>query len=388
MLTLVRALTAAALALQAPAAAAPAPIREQQQWVLDALNVEQAWTVTKGRGVTVAVIDSLVDTRVKELRGRVTTAPDMSAPGVQREARPGRHGTAMAALIAGSGAGEGLVGVAPEARVLSIPLAVAEDPDLGTIDPEPDQPAGRESPLARALRYAVNHGAKVVSMSIGSYGPHRSEREAVSYALGKGVVLVAAVGNDGQSGYTKMNGTSYWSFPAGYPGVIGVAAVDKQGRQAPFSSDNLSVLVAAPGVDVPVVRRAGGYELSRGTSPAGALVAGVAALVKARHPSLRPEQVAQALAAGARGRPGAGYDDKTGFGVVDAGAALDAAQRFAAVKPVGGVPDDTHFGAGEDSPVPSQPGAEPWRLLLYGGGVLAALVTFSGAVVVLNQRRG
>ncbi|MGW7485009.1 S8 family serine peptidase [Nonomuraea muscovyensis] len=388
MLTLVRGLTAAALAFQAPAAAAPPPVREQQQWVLDALNVEQAWAVTKGKGVTVAVIDSLVDVRVKELRGRVTTAPDMSAPTVQREARPGRHGTAMAALIAGSGAGQGLVGVAPEARVLSIPLAVTEDPDLGTIDPEPRQPAGRESPLARALRYAVNHGAKVVSMSIGSYGPHRSEREAVSYALGKGVVLVAAVGNDGQTGYTEMNGTSYWSFPAGYPGVIGVAAVDKQGRQASFSSDNLSVLVAAPGVDVPVVRRDGGYELSRGTSSAGALVAGVAALVKSCQPRLRPEQVAQALAAGARGRPAAGYDDKTGFGVVDAGAALDAAEKLAAAEPSAGVPGDTHFGAGEDSPVPSQPGTEPWRLLLYGGGVLAALVTFGGAVIVLNQRRG
>lgn len=192
MLAAVRALLAAVLVLQVPA---QAPIREQQQWVIDALNLEQAWRTTKGAGVTVAVIDSAVDPDIRELRGRVTVGPDMSSAAVSREVRPGRHGTAMAALIAASGDGGGYVGAAPEARVLSLPLAVSEDPDR--VDPplEEDR-AIVESPLARALRYAVNQGAQVVSMSIGTYGAHRSEREAVSYALGKGVVLVAAVGND------------------------------------------------------------------------------------------------------------------------------------------------------------------------------------------------
>ncbi|MBN6051425.1 S8 family serine peptidase [Nonomuraea sp. RK-328] len=389
MLTaVVRVLAAAALTLQSPASV---PVRDQQQWVLDALDVEQAWTVTKGRGVTVAVIDSGVDPKLKELRGKVTAGPDMSLSSVQREARPGEHGTAMAALIAGTGAGEGLIGVAPDARILSVPLAVDEEPADGSIEPQPaprpGADSGLESPLARGLRYAANHGAQVVSMSVGGYGPLKSEREAVSYALSKGVVLVAAVGNDGQTRYAQSNGTSFWNFPAGYPGVIGVAAVDKQGRRAAFSSDNLSVLVAAPGVGVPVARRAGGYEPSEGTSPAAALVAGVAALIKARHPALPPEQVARALSSSARGAPAAGYDDKIGFGVVDAGAALNAADRLAAAKPGADVPDDLHFGEGVDSPVPSRPGPEPWRLWLFGGAALVALVTFSGAIMALNQRR-
>ncbi|WP_049571301.1 S8 family serine peptidase [Nonomuraea sp. SBT364] len=385
MLTAVRVLTAAMLALHAPV---DAPIREQQQWVLDALNVEQAWNVTKGAGVTVAVIDSAVDAEVKELRGRVVLGPDMSSGAARpREVAPGEHGTAMAALIAGSGAGGGFVGVAPEARVLSLPLAVDEDQENQIAPPLLNEQGGAESPLARALRYAANHGAKVISMSIGNYGPHRSEREAVSYALGKGVVLVAAVGNDGQTNYTKENGTSYWSFPAGYPGIIGVAAVDKASKAAPYSSDNLSVLVAAPGSGVPVVKRGSGYELSEGTSSAAALVAGVAALIKARYPDLRPEQVSQALATGARGRPAAGYDDRTGFGVVDAGAALNAAERFAGQTRAVPVPADQHFGQGEDSPEPSAPGPDPWRLWLYGVGVLVALVMFCGAIVLLNQRR-
>lgn len=387
MLAVVRALTAALLVVQAPAApSVQAPIREQQQWVLDALNVQQAWEVTKGAGVTVAVIDSAVDPGVKELRGRVTVGPDMSSGVFRRDVRPGAHGTAMAGLIAASGEDGGYVGVAPEARVLSLPLAVSEDPDR--VDPPlQEDRAVVESPLARALRYAVNQGAQVISMSIGTYGPHKSEREAVSYAIGKGVVLVAAVGNDGQTNYAKENGTSYWSFPAGYPGVIGVAAVDKRSRVAPYSSDNLSVLVAAPGAGVPVVKRGSGYELSDGTSAAAALVSGVAALIKSRYPGLRPDQVAQALIAGARGRPPTGYDDRTGFGMVDAGAALNAAAGLTGQRRSVPVPDGQHFGQGEDSPAPTPPGPDPWRLALYGVGVLVALVMFCGGIVVLNQRR-
>ncbi|MCK2212999.1 S8 family serine peptidase [Actinomadura sp. ATCC 31491] len=385
MLTAVRALTAALLVLTGQTSAA-APVRDQQQWVLDALNVEQAWTVTKGAGVTVAVVDSGVDDGIKELKGRVTKGPDMTSGTAVRDVPPGRHGTAMAALIAGSGADEGLVGVAPEARILSLPMATDEEPVIG-IPPEPDAETLAESPLARALRYAANHGAQVVSMSIGSYGPLKSEREAVSYALGKGVVLVAAVGNDGQTQYAKEKGTSYWSFPAGYPGVIGVAATDKQGRRASFSSDNLSVLVSAPGVGVPVVNRRSGYELSEGTSSAAALVSGVAALIKSRHPGLRPEQVAQALAASARGRPAAGYDDQVGFGVVDAAAALNTAAALAGAGSGAADPGSKeHFGSGE-APVPQRPGPDPLRLWLYGGGTLVALITFCGAIVVLNQRR-
>ncbi|GAA4202014.1 hypothetical protein GCM10022252_57590 [Streptosporangium oxazolinicum] len=367
-----------------------ADVREDQRWVLEMLNAEGAWKVTKGSGVIVALVDSGVDDQVAELQGRVISGPDMGSVRFDRDTPDaGRHGTAMASLIAGAGKGEeGLLGVAPEARILSLPLIVEERPEDGSALPDEDLRSGNDSPLARAIRYAADHGAKVVSMSLGAYGPHRSEREAVAYALSRGVVLVAAVGNDGDSQYAMDNATSFWNFPAGYSGVIGVGAVDDLGRAATFSSDNLSVLVAAPGVGVPVVVPGGEYGSSEGTSSATALVAGVAALIKAKYPDISPQMVSQALTSTATARPAAGYDDHVGFGVVDAEAALAKAGRLVAGATEVPVPDGKHFGDGTLPTEPSRPGPEPARLWLYGAGLAGGLLAFAAAVAMLNRHSG
>ncbi|GAA5083406.1 subtilisin family serine protease [Thermocatellispora tengchongensis] len=402
-LTLVTAAPAAAAVPlpSAPLPAAPMPgdlvladpvpkghVRESQQWVFDSLNTEQAWQVTKGRGATVAVIDSGVDDKIPELRGQVTHGPDMRLPSFDDDvgADPGRHGTAMASLIGGTGKDDGILGVAPEAKLLSVPMIDDQPVDNEASALGDDSSIGRDSPLARAIRYATNHGAGVISMSLGGYGPHPAEREAVSYALGRGVVLVAAVGNDGQTPYANSNGTSFWSFPAGYSGVIGVGAVDTEGQAAPFSSDNLSVLVAAPGVSIPVALPGGGHEFAEGTSASAALVAGVAALIKARYPAMTPEMVARALSESARGTPVDGYDDKVGFGVVDAAGALELAGRLAGQQRSVEVPRDQHFGRGPLSAAPEPPGPDPLRLWLYAGTVALGLIAFGGAVVLLTRR--
>jgi subtilisin family serine protease len=373
----------------APGAAAADDIRDRQRWVLQALNLERAWAVTKGGGVTVAVIDSAVDPDVAALRGRVRVGPHMGSVAFERGApEPGVHGTAMAALVAGSGTGGGYVGAAPEARILSLPMELDRPIEGDAVPPEPDARSGRDSPLARAIRYAADHGAKVISMSFGAFAVGRAEREAVSYALARGVVLVASVGNQGGTSTAEESGTSFWAFPAGYPGVIGVAAVDQDGRPAPFSSDNLSVLVAAPGVRVPVVQPGGAYAEADGTSPASALVAGVVALIKAEYPRLSPELVAQALAAGTRHRPAVGYDDRVGFGVVDAAAALERAGRLAGHRRTVEVPDDRHFGPGPTAAGPARPGPDPVKVWVYGLGVVLGVVAFVGAVAVLVRRVG
>ncbi|MFI7534708.1 S8 family serine peptidase [Streptosporangium sp. NPDC049376] len=366
-------------------------VRRDQRWVLEKMNVEQAWKITKGVGVTVALVDSDVDAQVPELRGRVTVGPEMGSAGpVGDDAKEVWHGTAMASLIAGGGRGEGgLLGIAPEARVLSLPLILRDSEQSAPPLPEQDRRTGTNSPVARAIRYAADHGAKVVSMSLGAYGPQKSEREAVSYALAKGVVLVAAAGNDGETPYAVKKDTSFWSFPAGYSGVIGVGAVNERSEPAGFSSDNLSVLVSAPGVEVPVVVPGGGYRPSDGTSSAAALVAGVAALIKAKYPDMPPYLVARALSSTATSAPIAGYDDHVGFGVVDAGAALARAGEL--LRASAGTPPDEgerHFGAGLPTEEPARPGPDTLRLWVYGTGLAVGLLAFCWTVVTLTRRSG
>ena len=197
----------------------------------------------------------------------------------------------MASIIAGHGHGagaqDGIVGVAPEARILSVRVIPdRNDPGYGSYEREQEDRV--QDSLAQGIRYAVDHGAGVISMSIGYSSPSASVRSALQYAYGHGVAVVASSGNSGDTPTASRNGYAPLKFPADYPGVIGVAAVSASGTVAGFSSDNLSVEVAAPGVNVSAQGRDGQYWLVTGTSPACALVAGVAALIKSRYPGSRP----------------------------------------------------------------------------------------------------
>ncbi len=370
------------LLLTAPPARADG-IRERQQWVLDALRVERAWQVSKGAGVTVALLDTRVAEGLKELKGRVTAGPDMTSAFYGDLTTPvGAHGTEMAALIAGSGSDGGLLGVASEARILSVPVVVETSEDVVP----PTRPGETDSALARALRYAATKGAQVIAIPSSRYGVQRVDHDSVAYALARGAVVVAPVGDDGQTDSSRRMGTSYWRFPAGYSGVIGVGAVDRAGRPSPASSDNLSVLVCAPGVDVPVARPDGGYTTLTSTDAAAALVAGVAALIKARYPDLPPHLVAKALTSTTRQRPEKGYDDKRGFGIVDAGAALARAGELMAYQRDVPTRGDGHFGKNLSAEGPSRPGPDPVKLWVYGAGIGLGLVSFAGGVIILTRR--
>ena len=326
----------AALILPLTIGAVPAradAVRNAQQWVLQALNVEPAWSVTEGQGVTVAVIDSGVNPDVSDLAGSVITGPDYTGVDTP-ESNPnwGVHGTWMASLIAGhghDGGGSGIIGVAPKSRVLSIRVITdSSDPNYSRYQHEPQ--ARIQTELARAIRYAVSNGAQVISMSLGYGLPSLPVREALQDALNRGVVVVASSGNSGNTATAHGSGHAPYSFPADYPGVLGVAAVGANGLAASFSSDNISVQVAAPGVEVPAQGRDGQYWLVSGTSPACALTAGVAALIKSAYPSLPPDMVREAITSSTSNRPAHGYDDRVGFGTVDAAAALKVAGRLSA----------------------------------------------------------
>ena len=365
-----------------PAAAAADGIRDSQQWVLQMLNVQPAWAVTQGAGVTVAVIDSGVDPAVSDLYGSVTTGPDYT--GVHTSpANPnwGVHGTWMASLIAGHGHGpggdSGITGVAPGARILSIRV-IPDRADPNYRKYEHEQETLIQQSLADGIDYAVGHGAKVISMSIGYGAPSGTVREALLKAYQAGVVVVASAGNSGDQTGSGDNGQAPESYPADYPGVISVGAVYEDGAVANFSSDNLSVKVAAPGVKVPAQGRDGAYWLVSGTSPACALVAGVAALIKSRYPDLEPDLVARAMISTTTDRPADRYDSQVGFGVVNAGAALAEAGRLwrGRDKPAGtAVAAVVKFGGGPGA-VPAAPisprGDSP--LVLYALLALVSLV--------------
>jgi type VII secretion-associated serine protease mycosin len=316
-------------------------IRSAEQPQLGAINAQKAWAVTKGGGVTVAVLDTGVDGSVPDLAGSVTTGPDETAGVDPRGYHPPRlHGTYIASLIAGHGSGagrkSGVLGVAPAAKILSVRVILDDgEPGFGEFAAE----SANDDAIGAGITYAVRHGARVINMSLGSTSPTKGLRAALAAAAAQGVVVVAAAGNNGaaQHGFTPL------SYPAAFPGVIAVAAVSLDGKRAAFSDNNSSVELSAPGVNVVGAGPGGSYLEADGTSPASAIVAGVATLIRARYPQLTPAQVEQALLTSARHRPSGGYSPATGFGEVDAPAALAAAGRLSAERADPGVASGARF---------------------------------------------
>ena len=219
------------------AAAAPADgIQAKQQWVLSMLNAEAAWSVTRGAGVTVAVIDSGVNPDVSDLSGSVITGPDYTGVTTSPSSKNwGVHGTWMASLIAGHGHDGGLsgvVGTAPAARILSIRV-IPDRADPHYHKYEREQETVIQQSLANGIKYAVTHGAKVISMSIGYSAPSVTVRSELQDAYDHGVVVIASAGNSGGPSSGRI-GKAPESFPADYPGVISVSAVKRQRRRGPL----------------------------------------------------------------------------------------------------------------------------------------------------------
>jgi subtilisin family serine protease len=219
-------------------------------------------------------------------------------------------------------------------------------------------------------------------------------RSAIQYAYSRGVVLVASSGNSGNNDtqHSRTHTMAPVSFPAEYPGVISVGAVTSDGKPTSFSSGNLSVRVAAPGKKVPAQGRSGQYYTVDGTSPACALVAGVAALIKSAYPKISPALITEALTSTAlQDPPGSGYDVLTGFGIVNAGNALTKAGRLMARHPEKSqVPITAHFGGGTAAQ-PAAPVAPRGTGGLIGYLILLAVsgvaVLYSGVVLLLTRRR-
>jgi subtilisin family serine protease len=367
--------------------------RSAEGWVISDLELTQAWQQTQGSGVTVAVIDSGVDPDVSDLVGSVINGPDYSGVDTP-SSNPnwGVHGTWMASLIAGHGHGtgtgldttSGILGAAPESKVLSIRV-ITDSGDPNYAEYQKESAAQGQSELAEAITYAVSQHAGVISMSLGYSSQSLAVRKALQDAYNHNVVVVASAGNSGDSAGATGEGQAPYSFPADYPGVLGVAAVNESGQPASFSSENLSVQAAAPGDRVPAQGRDGQYWYVSGTSPACALTAGVVALIKSAYPHLTDSQVISAITSSTTPgtRPAGGWDQQIGFGVVNAARALAAAGAInAAGAPAAGLAAASHFGGGAAA-VPAAPVAPRGPAALVGYSLLAlaclALVAFASS---------
>ncbi|MEU1285773.1 type VII secretion-associated serine protease mycosin [Kitasatospora sp. NPDC005856] len=319
------ALAAGALIWGIAAPVASADQIRDQQWALKAFEAEtKVWPTSQGDGVVVAVIDTGVSPEQPDLTGQVLPGGDFSSGNTDGRVDNDGHGTGMASLIAGHGHGsqEGIMGLAPKAKILPVKIKSGGDgPDSqSTLDPQPT-PDPQQNDLADAIRFAADHGAKVVNISLGGYSRYDSKlRKAVNYAVSKDIVLVASSGNSG-SGL----GVEY---PAAFPGVVAVGAVDSNGVVWERSTSGVETTLTAPGVGIyrSALKSSTGYERRNGTSDSTAYVSATAALIRSKYPNLSAGQVINRMIKSAT-RPAGGTtvpNNEYGYGLVAPAKALEA----------------------------------------------------------------
>ncbi|WP_229327445.1 type VII secretion-associated serine protease mycosin [Streptomyces sp. UNOC14_S4] len=358
-----------------------------QQWHLDAMHADEMWETSTGQGVTVAVIDTGVDDGLADLRGQVLEGRDFSGQPGGAHADPENHGTQMAALIAGTGkrsAANGSFGLAPDAKIL--PLRVTNGSEARN---EAENKQNFARTVSAAVRYAADSDAKILNISMGNQEKSPELEQAVQYALEKGKLIFAAVGNSGDKG----NDVEY---PAGFPGVLGVAANNRDAYATKESQHGPQVALAAPGEDI-VTACVGGTELCKGhgTSAATALVSASAALIWSVHPTWTANQIARVLINTAGGNDGKKErSDFLGYGAVRPRIALKnpGDPGPADVSPLPGVSESKSAAGKVQKPTtaPSHDegdsGGLDTRWLAAGVGAAAVLAAAVTALIVFARR--
>ena len=249
-------------------ASAPNDPRYAEQWSMPVVGLPQAWeTLPGGTTVTVAVIDSGVCLDHPDLQGRITAGYDFVDDDSSPQDTFG-HGCGVAGVIAAnSNNGVGIAGIAPNVRIM--PLRVLDSSGLGNY-----------ANISAAIIYAADNGANIINMSLA--GPTYSQimADAIAYAISRGVIVIAAAGNQGREG-------AY--YPAAFPSVVGVGSIDPDLNHSSFSNYGANVDVWAPGRDILTTNLIGDYEFMSGTSFAAPVVSGLTALAETFNTPLNVE---------------------------------------------------------------------------------------------------
>jgi membrane-anchored mycosin MYCP len=364
----------AAPAAVAPAAAAPAGCRPpataklpQRSWAQDLLRVERVWPLSTGAGERVAVVDTGVDATHPQLAGHVEDGYDVLTGRTDANLDCHGHGTFVAGIIAAQPArGVGFTGVAPGAVIVPVRETTTDSVRVGD--------------LAAAIEWAAHvPGLAAINVSTTTSFDDPRLRAAVRDALAADIVVVAAVGNDAQTGNAAK-------YPAVYPGVLAVGAIDATGGRADYS-ETVGVDVVAPGQDLISTGAGGTGQVASpagGTSFAAPYVTGVVALVRAYRPGLSAAQVVARIEATADHPAGAQPDPQFGWGVVDPYAAVTAVlpgeqRRPTAPPPVATLSPVTAGG-------PGAPAGTGVAYLLAALAVLAVGLGLAAAAVVSAGR--
>jgi hypothetical protein len=265
------------------------------------MRLPQAHAISKGEGVVVAVIDSAIDASHPELVGTVAQSFDTLATG----AKPHKHGTAIASLIAAHGK---LMGSAPAARILAI----------RAFDPNGQSAEGSTFNILKGMDFAAANGARIINMSFAGPADPIIKR-AIESARKKNIIMIAAAGNAGAN--------SPPLYPAADPNVIAVSATDAGDKLLEASNRGKYIAIAAPGAQILVAIPDGAYELGDGTSYSAAEVSGIVALMLEKNPKLSPDAVRAILMGTAKDLGPKGPDPMFGAGLVDALRAVGGASQ-------------------------------------------------------------
>lgn len=279
----------------------------EYQWNLPSIETEKGWNVSKGDDqVIVAVLDTGVQSNHPDLKGKIITGINL----IDEEAEPDDdvgHGTHVSGIIGATvNNGEGVAGLSWYNKIM--PIKVLDSSG-----------AGSTYSVAQGIIWAVDHGAKVINMSLGNYAEADFLHDAIKYAYERDVVMIAASGNDN----TERPG-----YPAAYPEVFAVAATNSNKEKASFSNYGNYIDVAAPGDSIASTYPGSQYAALSGTSMASPHVAALAGLIRSVNPELTNVEVMEIMRKSANDLGAKGKDDYFGYGEIDVDKALRAASNF------------------------------------------------------------